>query len=255
MTSIFLSLLYRSTKGELMSNVDEWLPERIILEAYAGSKVYGTERRDSDVDLRGVAIPPREYFLGLDNFKHKRGEDPDRMIHGIHTWARLALQGNPNVLELLWTPDNYFVKMSDAGLRLVANRDLLLAKHVKARYFGYAKGQLTRMTKLNKNANTNPKRVWMIEKYGFDLKNAAHLVRLMRMCLEILTEETLYVQRYDAKDLLNILDGKWSYNKIIEEMRRLEHLVDEAMITTKLPTKPDRKKFNDLIIEIVSDAI
>ena len=40
-------------------DIHKWLNDRIILEAYAGSKVYGTEVKGSDVDLRGVTVPPR----------------------------------------------------------------------------------------------------------------------------------------------------------------------------------------------------
>ena len=234
---------------------NKWLNDRIILEAYAGSKVYGTETKDSDVDLRGVAVPPRSYIYGLNNFKNSVEKDPDRTIYSIHRWADLALKGNPNTLELLWTPDNYFVKKTKEGQLLIDNRDLFLGKHLKKPYFGYAMSQLSRMTKLNKNANTNPRRVSDIEKYGMDCKNLLHLVRLMRMCFEVLTEGTLHVQRFDSQELVEIRNGKWSYEKGMREMNRLKGLIDQAMVTTSLPAKPDRKGINALIIDIVSSMM
>jgi len=236
-------------------DIHKWLNDRVILEAYAGSKVYGTETKDSDVDLRGVAVPPRSYIYGLNNFKHSVEKEPDRTICSIHRWADLALKGNPNILELLWTPESYFVKKTREGQLLIDNREMFLGKHLKKPYFGYAMHQLSRMQRLNKNANTNPRRRADVEKFGFDGKNAQHLVRLMRTCFEVITEETIHVQRHDSQELLDIRNGKWTYEKVIREMKRLEDLIDQAMITTSLPAKPDREGVDSLIINIVSSMV
>jgi len=232
-------------------NVNDWLNDRVILETYSGSMVYGTSLPTSDKDLRGVAVPPEDYILGIETFEQSVCHEPDRTIYGIHRWAELALQGNPNILEILWTPENYFVKRTRPGLMLVDNRDLFLSKRLKFRYLGYAQSQLHRMTRLNKNANTNPERRALVEKLGFDAKNSLHLIRLMRTCLEILTEETIHVQRHDAAELLDIRLGKWTLEQIYAEERRLAHLIDQAIITTSLPTRPDRKAVNQLIKDVV----
>lgn len=57
----------------------------------------------------------------------------------------------------------------------------------------------------------NPKRAELEEKFGFDTKNATHLFRLLRMCREILETGEVIVERPDAKELLEIRDGKMSY--------------------------------------------
>lgn len=228
-----------------------WLNERVILEAHAGSLVYGTSTPESDRDFRGIVVPPEDYILGIESFKQSVSKEPDRVLYGIHRWAELALQGNPNILEILWTPENYFVKRTEVGLLLVENRELFLSKRMKSRYLGYAQSQLYRMQRLNKNVNSNLERLKSFELYGFDVKNASHLVRLMRTCLEILTEETIHVQRYDAAELLEIRQGKWSLDRIYEEERRLARLVDQAIVTTSLPARPNREAVNEIVKTIV----
>lgn len=238
-------------------NPKEWVPERTILLSYSGSTVYGTSLDHSDEDLRGVCVPPRNYFLGLDRFEQLvvNNDEEDRTVYDIRKWASLALKGNPNILELLWTPENYYKKVTDAGRMLIEHRDLFLTKAAKKPYTGFAYAQLDRMEKLNKNANTNEHRRALVEEFGYDCKAAYHVVRLLRMCFEILTEGTLHVQRHDWRELVAIRRGEWSIERVKEEGERLNNRIDEAMATTDLPAKPDYHKVNELIMDIVSSMI
>jgi len=53
------------------------------------------------------------------------------------------------------------------------------------------------------------KRRELVRRLGYDAKNAAHLIRLLRMGIEFLTEGTLHVERVDAPELLDIKHGAW----------------------------------------------
>ena len=48
------------------------------------------------------------------------------------------------------------------------------------------------------------KRKRLVEKFGYDTKNASHLIRLLRMGMEFLVDGELHVEREDAKELLRI---------------------------------------------------
>src|SRR5690606_9857781 len=81
----------------------------------------------------------------------------------------------------------------------------------------------------------NPARHALEEKYGFDTKHAMHLVRLMRMCREILETGKVLVKRPDAEELLSIRNGAWSYEQLEEWAAREDKALEEVMRASRLP--------------------
>lgn len=97
------------------------------------------------------------------------------------------------------------------------------------------------------------KRRELVRRVGYDAKNAAHLIRLLRMGIEFLTEGTLHVERADATELLDIKRGGWPLEKIKAEAERLFQLAQEAYVRSTLPPEPDRPRAERLCVEILSD--
>lgn len=104
-------------------------------------------------------------------------------------------------------------------------------------------------------AKRNPARAAIEEKYGYDCKHAMHLVRLMRMCKEILTSGAVIVKRPDRDELLGIRNGSWTYEALIEWAAQQENDIETAYKTSTLPREPDRKSLDQLCISIVQDSI
>jgi hypothetical protein len=96
------------------------------------------------------------------------------------------------------------------------------------------------------------KRRELVRRVGYDAKNAAHLIRLLRMGIEFLTEGTLHVERQDAPELLSIKRGEWSLEKVKTEAERLFQLSQEAYVRSTLPPEPDRDHAEKLCVEIIS---
>jgi hypothetical protein len=92
----------------------------------------------------------------------------------------------------------------------------------------------------------------LVRKAGYDAKNAAHLIRLLRMGIEFLTEGELHVERADSEQLLEIKRGLWPLDRVKLEAERLFKLAEEAYVRSSLPPKPDRAKAERLCMEIVS---
>jgi hypothetical protein len=92
----------------------------------------------------------------------------------------------------------------------------------------------------------------LVKKVGYDAKNAAHLIRLLRMGVEFLVEGELYVERADSEQLLSIMRGEWPIERVKEEADRLFKLAEEAYVRSSLPPKPDMKRAEALCREIVS---
>jgi predicted nucleotidyltransferase len=101
--------------------------------------------------------------------------------------------------------------------------------------------------------NRNPARAELEKKYGLDVKHASHLVRLFSSCREILTTGTLNVYKEDAQDLRDILNGKWSYDDLVNYAKREDDALKNLYETSALPHSPDREKLNDLCVEIISE--
>lgn len=85
----------------------------------------------------------------------------------------------------------------------------------------------------------NESRSALEEKFGYDTKHAMHIVRLLRMGEEVLTDGIVQVHRPDAKELLAIRDGEWSYEELLEWSEHQDNLLDTLVKTSPLPPKPD----------------
>ena len=97
------------------------------------------------------------------------------------------------------------------------------------------------------------KRRELVRRVGYDAKNAAHLIRLLRMGIEFLTEGTIYVERADAPELLDIKRGAWPLEKVKSEAERLFQLSQEAYVRSTLPPEPDRARAERLCVEMISE--
>lgn len=320
------------------------IEKRTIYLTVHGSRAYGTNTPSSDYDYKGVAIPPKEYFLGyarrFEQFEQKpkksddtdaqSGEDTeneveDKVIFDIRKFINLAADCNPNIVEVLHTDASSHVFVNKFGEKLLEARDLFISKKAKHTFSGYAHAQLKRirthrswllnppkgkpersdfglpnegnkvvsgsimgafdelnssgytfggevMTAIQKEKqyatalqhwkqfnnwkeNRNKARALLEAKYGYDTKHGMHLVRLMRMCVEILEEKGVLVRRPDAQELLEIRNGVWSYDQLMEEAERLEKRADELYATSTLQRQPPVNKLDALCVSLVDDYL
>lgn len=102
--------------------------------------------------------------------------------------------------------------------------------------------------------NRNEKRAELELKFSYDTKHAMHLVRLLRMGYEALTEGLVRVRRPDAQELLSIRNGAWSYEQVIEYAEFMKEEVDKAV---KLKNLPDSVNFHQVgkLMMHVQDSI
>jgi len=99
--------------------------------------------------------------------------------------------------------------------------------------------------------NRNEVRSELEEKYGFDCKHAMHLVRLLRLGEEILTEGIVRVRRPDAEELLSIRNGAWSYEELVNYAEGKDKLIKEVLYKkTDLPKKINIHRAAEILMEI-----
>lgn len=237
-----------------------------ILHCYRGSIAHGTYEPNSkpgsidDKDTIGICVPPLDHYFGLKQFGSSGTQeivrDPwDIVIYEARKAIGLLEKGNPNVLSMLWLPDNLYINRTEAGDLLIANRHLFANRSTFYPFMGYARSQLAKMERGAFKGYMGDKRRQLVEKYGYDTKNAAHLIRLLRMGIEFLRDGELRVERYDAAELLAIKHGEWPLEKVKAEADRLFVLAEETVTHSPLPAKPDRELINELAVGVVDLAV
>lgn len=347
-----------------------WIEGRTVLLTRHGSHAYGTNTPASDEDFKGIAIPPKKYFLGACNhFEQAELHEPDTVIYDIRKFFDLAAACNPNIIEVLHTDPSDHILVDPIGKIILDHKDDFLSKRIKHTFLGYSVSQLKRikthkrwimnppsspptraslglpestlipqdqlaaaqagiqkeldrfqfdfMDQLNEPAKIeirsimsemlaelkitadeqwqsaarkiglddnfiqlmfkereyagkkkeweqyinwrktrNPARAILEEKYGYDTKHAYHLVRLIRMCREVLTTGKVIVKRPDREELLAIRNGAWSYDELIEFAESEDIKLNELYFSSNtLPKTPDREMLDNLCIELVEKSL
>jgi hypothetical protein len=103
----------------------------------------------------------------------------------------------------------------------------------------------------------NKARAELETKFGFDCKHAAHLIRLSRMCKEILETGKVNVDRtgIDAEELVAIRNGAWSFDQVREYAEKIDDEADELYKTSKLQKSPDINRIKSLCVQIVEEYL
>jgi predicted nucleotidyltransferase len=248
-------------RGITQEATNQLLPDKgLMLLVYRGSIAHGMyvpqEDPDSidDKDVMGVYIAPYQHYVGFHSDKDSMEniwKEWDVVCYELRKLIQLLLKGNPNVLSLLWVNDRHVIYENNFGKLLRANKQIFVSKNVYHSFNGYAYSQFKRMTHFKFEGYMGDKRKKLVEKFGYDTKNAAHLIRLLRMGIEFLTEGTLHVHRADAENLLAIKRGEWDLDKVKNEAERLFTLAEEAYVRSSLPAQPDRDAAEELLARLV----
>lgn len=96
------------------------------------------------------------------------------------------------------------------------------------------------------------KRKALVKRVGYDAKNAAHLIRLMRMCVEFLVDGVLRVDRtgIDAPELKAIKAGEWGLVEVKAEAERLFAEAKGRRATCPLPSSPPDREIHELVASL-----
>lgn len=252
-------------KGLSKEEQNNLIPDNLIFLGYRGSIAHGlyvpnnNPNSIDDKDLMGIFIAKPDHYIGLQQEKdtiEKWYNEWDCVYYEFRKILNLLLKGNPNVLSLLWLHDRYILKVSKEWDFIKLNKEIFVSKKVYHSFAGYAHGQFKRMTHHTKKGYMGEKRKQLVDKFGYDCKNASHLIRLLKMGIEFLTEGVLYVQRtLDAPQLLSIKNGEWPLEKVKSEAERLFDLCEKAYINSKLPSEPNYEKANELCINVLRGEI
>jgi hypothetical protein len=225
------------TIGTVLGTAQSDLYRFVIYRCVVGSRAYGLEEEGSDVDRRGIYLPPASLqwsLLGVPEQLER--QETQECYWELEKFLRLALRANPNVLECLYTP--LVENASPLAEELLSMRECFLTKQVYQTYNGYVMSQFKKLSRDIKN------------KGALRWKHAMHLVRLLVSGIAVLLEGRVPVEVGEHRNrLLAIRRGELSWQEVNAWRKELHHQFDLARAKTKLPEHPDYDRVNAFLVK------
>lgn len=250
-----------------------FLPSNMLYETRMGSIAYGVSIETSDCDIYGVAIPPRDHL-----FPHLAGEiagfgspiarfeiyqrhhvrdadaqggrgcEYDFNIYSLPRYFTLCMQCNPNLIDSLFTAQECITHLTRVGSMIRERRSVFLHKGVWVRFKAYAYSQLHKM----QSKNPQGKRAELRDQFGFDVKFAYHLVRLLYECEQLLMYGELDLRR-DREHLKAIRRGELTEADIRAWAAAKEKQLESLYLQSRLPDGPDQSAIRRLLLECIEE--
>lgn len=255
-------VLFKNELGDLLlDNRHEFL-SRQVTESYVGYAMSQLKRIKGHNKWINSPQPEREpqmadYISILWNYSGDK-ETNKKLVKENYTAVSIG-DGN----FALWDNDKLNVKrknwldnkgnpvaLKKPEFDLINTQSLPPDVIVKANKKLYEEGHTNWKAYWNWKKNRNEKRSELEEKYGYDVKHAMHLIRLLKSGVDILEKGIVPVKREDAAYLLDIRGGKYTYEEITKESERLSEKVRALSDKTSLPEKPNYDLAKEIMIEI-----
>ena len=228
---------------------------RVLVKVIAGSRAFGTAVETSDTDYRGVIVPPEEYFYGLSHFEQYEVPGQDEVYHEFRRFLRLTSAGNPSFLEVWWAPESKETADPEPHERIQAawwrktKRDLwslLLSKKLLKPHLGMAQAHLAKLEHGGKNCGVKGREA--IAEFGWNTKDASHVIRVLHQAHELLTRGALTFPRPEAAMLMDIRKGNWTLDQVHHAEADLTKLIREVAEKSDLREEPDVKAVNQWLV-------
>lgn len=226
-----------------------------------GSRAHGTFTEESDYDYRGIFANTKEEIYGYDIKETIDFKNDDIVLHGLKKFMSLALNSNPNVLELLFM-DNTLIEVHPLFKEyFLVNRDKLITIRSGKAYGGFAKSQVERNRNRAGHGSIRDKYKFGPEDDLYDSKYAMHTVRMLMNGIEMITRGTLH-PRFEGDSLTllkNIRTGKtfkngtefYEYAHALDELLQIE--IVEASKHKRLPENGDKDFFGKQLVEFYDE--
>ena len=128
----------------------DWVKKNglLVFEAITGSKAYGLDTVQSDTDIRGVFVLPREMYYSLDYTAQVANETNDIVYYELKKFMELLTKNNPNILEMLSVPKQFVLQSHPIMDRLKEN--IFLSRLCEKTFANYAYTQIKKAYGLEK---------------------------------------------------------------------------------------------------------
>lgn len=120
----------------------------ILLECISGSKAYGLDTPASDTDIKGIFLLPKKQFYGLERTEQVSNATNDIVFYEWRRFTELLAVNNPNILELLNTPEEAILYKSPLLDKIDPTK--VLSKKCRDTFGKYAISQIKKAKGLQK---------------------------------------------------------------------------------------------------------
>lgn len=210
-----------------MDNMRDFVEKNTIFMTLAGSHMYGMATPESDIDKRGVCIPPKNVVMGFARkFEQQEVPGEDTVIFGLTKFLKLASECNPNVIELLFAPEKCIITNSPIWEKIRARRHDFLSAEAFKKFNGYAMGQLKRI-RSHRNWLLNPPKEKPL-RASFGLKNTPSGLRELATGIDIgeISPEALRIIQLEKNYKSELL--KWNQYETWKKQRNVARAALEA---------------------------
>jgi len=236
----------------------------LILHTLVGSTVHGTDvSGQGDRDEMGIYVEHPHNVFGLsskDDFVFRTAEknarsqagDVDEVYYSLRKWVKLAANGNPTVLLPLYVSPEHTLDICIGGVELRANREIFISRNAGKRFSGYAQAQID---KLEGRKSGMPYRPELTEKYGYDIKFAAHAARLVYQGWELLSTGTmaLPMQGEEGEFVRSVRRGEKTLAEVVNFVDLWKDELEWQIHNSDWPEQVDARKIDNLSTQIHMD--
>lgn len=260
-------MILQKLRSQNLIHPPRWLVDQTQYLTVMGSVAYGVSGDTSDVDVYGFCIPPKDmvfphlsgeiHGFGTQiqrfeqwqqhNVSPQDGRDTtyDFQVFSIVRYFQLCMECNPNMVDSLFSPRRCVMHSTQIGELVRENRKLFLHKGAWHKFRGYA---YSSMHKIKAKVNSaNPARAATIEKFGFDLKYAYHIVRLLDEVEQIMVEQDLNLER-NREQLKSIRRGEWTLEQIERYFETKERSLENIYAASSLRHSPDEAAIKSVLL-------
>lgn len=145
----------------------KWVKEHLIYLTIHGSRSYGMNTDLSDLDIKGICVPPPDVEYNLfhrfeqsennleinslvDHLKNPLNPKIEGTVYSLRKFFLLAAEVNPNIIELLWTDPEHHIILTPFAKKLIQNRNLFLSNKARWTWSGYACAQVKKIERHRK---------------------------------------------------------------------------------------------------------
>jgi len=239
----------------------DFLADNLCYLTIMGSEAYGCEQDKSDKDFYGFCMPSLSYVFphtagyieGFDEIprflswqQHHVKDDKknyDFEVFSIVHYFRLLSDGNPNIIDSIFTPDDCVQHSTHISDLVRQKRKLFLSKKLYHKFKGYAFSQMKKV----ESKIAVGKRKELVEKFGYDTKFLSHCYRLCEECRQILEEGDLDIRRSrDAQKAIR--RGDMGLQEVKNWFTQKDGELERLYETSTIPHSPDKCSIKELLL-------